>query len=84
MGSVSAADLTINSDTSYEDIDYWMNDYTTVKGNNLIFNVSNYELSDTLLVSKSINIKSNKKTQINFNQIKICLISLQMRLHSQV
>ncbi|WP_054835056.1 hypothetical protein [Methanobrevibacter arboriphilus] len=70
MGSVSAADLTINSNTSYEDIDYWMNDYTTVKGNNLIFNVSNYELSDTLLISKSINIKSNKKTQINFNQNK--------------
>lgn len=70
MDSVSAADLTINSNTSYEDIDYWMNDYTTVKGNNLIFNVSNYELSDTLLISKSINIKSNKKTQINFNQNK--------------
>jgi len=70
IGSVSAADLTVNSNTSHKDITDWMNSGTTVSGNNLIFNVSSYELSDTLLVSKSINIKSDKKTQINFKQNK--------------
>jgi len=70
MGSVSAADLTVNSNTSHKDITDWINNGTTVSGNNLIFNVSSYELSDTLLLTKSVNIKSDKKTQINFNQNK--------------
>ncbi|MDR2967963.1 MAG: hypothetical protein LBU74_08475 [Methanobacteriaceae archaeon] len=70
MGLVSAADLTVNSNTSHKNIADWMNDSATVKGNNLIFNVSTYELSDTLILSKSINIKIDKKTQINFNQNK--------------
>ncbi|WP_297899848.1 hypothetical protein [Methanobrevibacter sp.] len=70
LSSASVADFTVNSNTSHEDINNWLDDWDTVDGNNLIFNVSSYELSDTLLLTKSINIKSDKKTQINFNQNK--------------
>jgi len=70
MGSVSAENLTVNSNTSHKNITDWMNDATTVKGDNLIFNVSSYELSDTLVLSKHITIKSDKKTQISFNKNK--------------
>ena len=68
VGSVSATDLTVNSDTSNKNIADWMDSDTTVSGSNLVFNVTSYELSDTLVVSKPINIKSDKNTQINFNK----------------
>ncbi len=74
IGSASAADFTVNSNTSHEDINNWLDDWDTVDGNNLIFNVSRYELSDTLILTKSINIKSDKKTQINFNQNKYMFV----------
>lgn len=70
VGSVSAADLTVNSNTSHKNISDWIDASTTVSGNNLIFDVSTYGLSDTLVLSKSINVKSDKNTQINFNKNK--------------
>ena len=39
-------------------------------GNNLIFTGSTYDLTNTIVVSKSINIKSENKTQINFKKDK--------------
>ena len=70
ISSVSAVDLTVNSDTSHKNITDWMDNNSTIKGDNLIFNTSSYDLSDTLVLTKSINIKSDIKTQINFNQNK--------------
>jgi len=68
VGTVSAADLVVNNGTTSSDIDSWMKKSSTVKGNNLIFNVARYDLNDTIVVSKSINIKSNKNTLIYFNK----------------
>ncbi|MBZ9570252.1 hypothetical protein KQY27_01655 [Methanobrevibacter sp. TMH8] len=70
VANVSAADLVVNKNTTHSDIDNWMKNNSTVKGNNLIFNTSKYDLTDTINVSKSVNIKSNVKTQINFNKNK--------------
>lgn len=70
VGANSAADLVVNNNTTHKNIDDWMKDNTTVKGDNLVFNVTNYELTDTINVSKSINVKSNSKTQIIFNKNK--------------
>jgi hypothetical protein len=70
VANVYAGDLVVNKNTTHSDIDTWMKNSSTVKGNNLIFNTSIYELNDTLNVSKAVNIKSSVKTQINFNKNK--------------
>jgi len=71
LGTVSAADLVVNNaNTTSSDINSWMKNSTTVKGDSLVFNVGKYDLNDTINVSKSINIKSNVKTLINFNKNK--------------
>ena len=70
VGTVSAVDLVVNSSTTSNDIDSWIKNNNTVKGDNLIFNVTTYNLNDTLIVSKPITIKSNIKTKINFNKNK--------------
>lgn len=45
-----------------------MKNISTVKGDNIIFNVSKYDLSDIISVSKPINIKNNVKTQVTFSK----------------
>ena len=70
LGSVSAANLIVTENTTQNDINNWMKDNNTVKGDNLIFTSSKYDLNDTIVVSKSVNIKSNVKTSINFNKNK--------------
>lgn len=67
FNSVNAADFTVNKDTSLQNINSWIKDNSTLKGDNLIFNTSSYNLGDTLIITKSINIKSDIKTQINYN-----------------
>ncbi|MCL2116715.1 MAG: hypothetical protein FWH29_10905 [Methanobrevibacter sp.] len=67
ISSVSSADYYVNEGTTYKNITDWMiNDAKT--GNNLIFNTSSYNLTDQLIINKSINIKSYKNTHINFIQ----------------
>ncbi len=68
ISSVSAADFTVNSNTTHKDISDWMKSNTTVKGNSLVFNVSSYDLDDTIKVSKSVKIKSNTNTKINLKK----------------
>lgn len=63
--------MVVNSSTTSSDIDSWMKNSSTVKGNNLIFNVSKYDLNDTINIYKSVNIKSNVKTHINFNKDRV-------------
>lgn len=70
VANVSAGELIVNKNSTHKDIDTWMKNSSTVKGNNLIFNTTKYELTDTINVYKSVNIKSNVKTQINFNKNK--------------
>jgi len=43
---------------------------TAKTGNSLIFNTKTYNLTDTIVVNKAINIKSTKNTQINFYKSK--------------
>lgn len=70
IGTASAANLVVNNGTISDDINTWMKNTSTVKGDSLIFNANRYDLNDTITVSKSINIKSNVKTKINFNKNK--------------
>lgn len=70
LPSVFASDLTVNSTTTDKDISDWMKSNATVKGDNLIFNTSKYNLNDSINVSKPINIKSNVKTQVSFSKNK--------------
>lgn len=73
LSCVSAADFVVNDTTTHKDISSWLNKNTTVKGNNLLFNVSKYELTNTLDINKSVNIKTvnpSKKSQIVFNKNK--------------
>ena len=61
----SASDYYVNSDTTHKNISDWMNN-DAKKGDSLIFNTTHYNLSDTLIISKSVNVKSYKNTKINF------------------
>ena len=65
LQGVSAADYYVNNDTTHKNISDWMKN-SAKNGDNLIFNSSSYELTNTLVISKSVNIKSNKNTEINF------------------
>ena len=70
IGSVSAADYNVTSWTTQNDINNWMKSSSTVKGDSLVFIENKYDLSDTIVITKSINIKSSTNTQINFYQSK--------------
>ncbi len=67
ISSVSAANFYVNNGTTDKNINDWINK-TAKTGDNLIFNTQSYDLTDRLNISKSINIKSYKNTQINFNK----------------
>ncbi|MDR2967450.1 MAG: hypothetical protein LBU74_05840 [Methanobacteriaceae archaeon] len=67
ISSVSSANYYVNEDTSHKNITDWIKNNAKT-GDNLIFNTSSYNLTDRLNITKSINIKSNKNTQINFIQ----------------
>lgn len=69
ISSVSAADYRVKNGTTHGDITKWIKNNAKT-GNNLIFDVSSYDLTDTLVINKAINIKSSKNTQINFNKNK--------------
>ncbi len=68
ISSASAADYYVNNGTADKDINTWMKSKSTVKGNNLVFNVTKYELKDTLVINKAINVKSDQKTKIVFSK----------------
>jgi len=69
ISSVSAADYYVNNGTTHKNIADWMKK-DAKNGDSLIFNVSRYNLTDTLNISKSITIKSDIKTRISFNKNK--------------
>ncbi len=69
ISSVSAADYHVKSSTTHKNIADWIKK-DAKSGNDLVFDVSKYDLSDTLVINKAINIKSYKYTQINFNKNK--------------
>ncbi|MCL2116208.1 MAG: hypothetical protein FWH29_08305 [Methanobrevibacter sp.] len=69
ISTVSAADYYVNNDTSQKNIVDWMKN-NAKNGDNLIFNVSSYNLTDTLNITKSITLKSDINTKINFNRNK--------------
>lgn len=68
ISSASAADLHVKDKTTHKDITNWMKNAKT--GNNLIFDGSSYNLTDTVKINKAINVKSSKNTKINFNKNK--------------
>ena len=70
MEDITAADFVVNSTTNDNDIDDWMKSSSTIKGDSLVFNVTGYDLNDTITISKPINVKSNVNTQITFNKDK--------------
>jgi len=72
VGSVSAANLRVNDKTSYEDITEWLN--TAKNGDSLIFTRSNYNLTDTIIIDKSIHVRSTKNTKIHFDKNKTMFI----------
>jgi len=67
ISSVAAADYYVGNSTKHSDITNWMKN-DAKNGDNLVFTGSKYDLTDTIVVSKSINIKSENKTQINFKK----------------
>jgi hypothetical protein len=67
ISSISAADFYVYECTTHKDITEWI-DTKAKNGDNLIFNTVKYDLSDNLIINKSINIKSYKNTVINFNK----------------
>jgi len=67
IGSVSAADFHVNNDTSNQAITDWMKN-DAKSGDNLIFNVSSYKLDNTLVVNKSVTIKSDQNTKLIFDR----------------
>ncbi|MCL2157628.1 MAG: hypothetical protein FWH54_06370 [Methanobrevibacter sp.] len=69
ISTASAADFYVNNDTSQKNIVDWMKN-DAENGDNLIFNVSSYNLNDTLNITKSITIKSEVNTKISFNKNK--------------
>ena len=69
ISSVSASNFYVSDNTTHKDITNWMKK-DAKKGDNLRFNTSSYSLSDTLVISKSVNVKSYKNTKIYFNSSK--------------
>ena len=69
VNCASASDYYVNKDTTHKNITDWMKK-DAKKGDNLRFNTSSYSLSDTLVISKSVNVKSYKNTKIYFNSSK--------------
>jgi len=69
ISSSSATDYYVNKDTTQKNIVDWMKNDAN-NGDNLIFNISSYTLNDTLNITKSITIKSDVNTKINFNKNK--------------
>jgi hypothetical protein len=69
INTVAAANYYVDNNTKHSDIAYWMEN-DAKSGDNLIFTGPTYDLTDTIVVSKSINIKSENKTQINFKEDK--------------
>lgn len=67
ISTVAAANYYVDNNTSHKDIANWMKN-NAKNGDNLIFTGSSYDLTATLVVSKSINIKSENKTQINLKK----------------
>ena len=65
INTVAAANYYVDNNTKHTDITNWIKN-DAKKGDNLIFKGSTYNLTNTVIVSKSINIKSENKTQINF------------------
>ena len=65
VSSVSAADYYVNNDT--QDVSTWMKS-DAKNGDSLIFNVTQYELKDTLVVNKAVTIKSDINTKLIFNK----------------
>ncbi len=68
INCVSGSDFHVNKDTTHKNITDWIKK-DAKKGDKLIF-TSNYNLTNTLVISKSINIKSYKNTKIYFNKSK--------------
>ncbi len=69
ISSASAANYYVNNETTHKDINDWIN--KTAKNNdNLIFNTNVYDLNDTIIISKSINVMSYKNTELNFYKYK--------------
>ncbi|MCL2156951.1 MAG: hypothetical protein FWH54_02895 [Methanobrevibacter sp.] len=68
IGSVSAANFNVKDKTSYNDITKWMK--TAKNGDSLIFTGKSYNLTDSILIDKAINVKSTKNTKINFYKNK--------------
>ena len=69
ISSVAAADYYVDSDTEHSDIANWMRK-DAKNGDNLVFTGCEYDLTDTIVVSKSVNIKGVNKTQINLKKSK--------------
>ena len=68
ISNVAAANYYVDTNIKHSDIASWMKN-DAKKGDNLIFTESKYDLTNTIVISKSINIKSENKTQINFKKI---------------
>lgn len=68
ISSASAADFHVKDKTTHKDITNWMKN--AKKGDNLIFDRSSYNLTNTLKINKAINVKSSKNTKINFSRNK--------------
>ena len=68
ISSVSAADFHVKDKTTHKDITNWMKNAKS--GNNLIFDGSSYNLADTIIINKAINVKSSKNTKVNFSKNK--------------
>jgi hypothetical protein len=67
INTVAAANYYVDNNTKHTDITNWIEN-DAKKGDNLIFTGPKYDLTDTIIVSKSINIKSENKTKINFKK----------------
>ena len=65
ISTVAAANYYVDSNTKHTDITNWMKK-DAKKGDNLIFTGPKYDLTNTIVINKPINIKSENKTQINF------------------
>lgn len=66
--SVLASNFYVNKNTAHENITKWIKN-DAINGDTLIFK-SNYNLKDTLVISKSINIRSHGNAKIYFNKSK--------------
>jgi len=66
ISSASAADFHVKDKTTHKDITNWMKN--AKKGDNLIFDRSSYNLTNTIKINKAINVKSSKNTKISFSR----------------